>query len=288
MSAKFILGIVGGGFVGQAAKLFGSHLVKCKVYDIDINKCSKGVTSISDLSDCDLIFICVPTPMDKVTGECHTHIVEKCISNIREVIPNAEIVIRSTVPVGFSEKHKCHFIPEFLTEKNWEQDTYNCPEWFLGVDDNSKNVIQKIIKLFSNSGISYRTINSPPTPINFTVVSTKVAESIKYFRNCFLSTKVSFCNEFYRFCEANKVDYSLVSSSASRDTRIGTSHTTVPGHDGHFGFGGTCFPKDMASLKHQMSELNVDSSIISACIHRNETLDRPEKDWTGDTGRAVI
>ena len=282
MSEKFILGIVGGGFVGQAAKLFGSLVVKCKVYDVDVNKCSEGVTSLSDLSDCDLIFICVPTPMDKVTGECHTHIVEKCISNIREVIPNAEIVIRSTVPVGFSQKHKCHFIPEFLTEKNWQNDTYSCPEWFLGVDDNSTNVIQKMTKLFS-IGMSYKNPN-----IALTVVSTKVAESIKYFRNCFLSTKVSFCNEFYHFCKANNIDYSLVSSSASRDTRIGTSHTSVPGHDGHFGFGGTCFPKDMASLKNQMESLNVDNSVISSCIHRNNTIDRPEKDWSGDTGRAVI
>jgi len=282
MSEKFILGIVGGGFVGQAARLFGSLLVKCKVYDIDVNKCSEGVTSLSDLSDCDLIFICVPTPMDKVTGECHTHIVEKCISNIREVIPNAEIVIRSTVPVGFSQKHKCHFIPEFLTEKNWQNDTYSCPEWFLGVDDNSTNVIQKMTKLFSIG----MPLKNPDVVL--TIVNTKVAESIKYFRNCFLSTKVSFCNEFYRFCEANNVDYSIVSSCASRDSRIGTSHTSVPGHDGHFGFGGTCFPKDMASLKNQMESLNVDNSVISSCIHRNNTIDRPEKDWSGDTGRAVI
>jgi UDP-glucose 6-dehydrogenase len=61
------------------------------------------------------------------------------ISNLGE---NIDIVIRSTVPVGFSEKYKCHFMPEFLTEKNWKEDTMNCKEWFIGVDDNSNNVIK--------------------------------------------------------------------------------------------------------------------------------------------------
>ena len=63
------------------------------------------------------------------------------------------------------------------------------------------------------------------------------------------------------------------------DARVGSSHTAVPGHDGKKGFGGTCFPKDMASLQYQMKEKNVASHVINAAIFRNEQIDRPEKDW---------
>ena len=66
---------------------------------------------------------------------------------------------------------------------------------------------------------------------------------IKYFRNSFLAVKVSYCNEFYRLCEKMKISYKNVISTAASDSRINESHTNVPGHDGRFGFGGTCFSK---------------------------------------------
>jgi UDPglucose 6-dehydrogenase len=120
------------------------------------------------------------------------------------------------------------------------------------------------------------------------IVNTSTAESIKYFRNCFLSTKVSFCNEFESFCKAKGVDYDIVSGYATNDPRIGSSHSSVPGHDGKRGFGGTCFPKDMASLEFQMKESGVESKIISGANDRNNNIDRKEKDWNLDKGRAVI
>ena len=123
--------------------------------------------------------------MNQETGECYTGLIEKCLTQVRDALgENVDIVIRSTVPIGFSKKHNCHFMPEFLTEKNWKQDTLDCKEWFVGVDDNSNNVIQKFYNLFNSS--------FPNTKL--TIVNTSTAESIKYFRNCFLSVKVSFCN----------------------------------------------------------------------------------------------
>jgi nucleotide sugar dehydrogenase len=283
MSKQFNLGIIGGGFVGQAAKLFERNMgiVKtvCKVYDIDSSKCYPEGTTLKDLQDSDLIFICLPTPMIKETGECYTGLIEKCLTQVRETLgENVDIVIRSTVPVGFSQKHRCHFMPEFLTEKNWMGDTFSCKEWFIGVDDNSNNVIQKFYKLFNCS--------LPDTKL--TIVSTSIAESIKYFRNCFLSVKVSFCNEFESFCRAKDVDYNAVREYATNDSRIGSSHSMVPGHDGRRGYGGTCFPKDMASLEHQMKEVNIESTIIKAANDRNNRIDRSEQDWSQDKGRAVV
>jgi UDPglucose 6-dehydrogenase len=74
---------------------------------------------------------------------------------------------------------------------------------------------------------------------------------------------------------------------ATQDNRIGSGHTKVPGHDGHKGYGGTCFPKDTNALVNFMKSIDVDSYILDATIERNETVDRPEKDWELDKGRAV-
>jgi UDPglucose 6-dehydrogenase len=173
-------------------------------------------------------------------------------------------------------------MPEFLTEKNWRKDTFDCSEWFIGVDNNSQNAIQKIQTMFSLSSLVFGTDRK------LTIVSTRVAESIKYFRNCFLATKVAFCNEFYQLCQAQNIDYSMVAMLATNDQRIGSSHSIVPGPDGCFGFGGTCFPEDMASLDYQMKQLHVENPVIQAAISRNNTIDRTQKDWQQDQGRAVI
>jgi len=281
MSTLFNLGIIGGGFVGQASALFGFYpkYVNCKIYDIDPKKCKPEGTTLANLKDCDLIFICVPTPMNKETGECYTSLVENCINQVRETLGNSvDIVIRSTVPVGFSERMQVHFMPEFLTEANWRNDVLNCKEWFIGVDNNRNNVIEKFERLFKVSFADTKRV----------YLSTKVCESIKYFRNCFLATKVSFCNEFYQFCKASDVEYETVRKYATNDERIGNSHSSVPGPDGKFGYGGTCFIKDISSLKYQMKEKGAQSLILNAVEERNERIDRPEKDWMLDIGRAVI
>ena len=115
----------------------------------------------------------------------------------------------------------------------------------------------------------------------------KEAEMIKMFKNCILATKVSFCNEIYKFCEKNNINYEIVRNLATNDSRINNSHTNVPGHDGKFGYGGTCFPKDISSLRHEMKIANIESPILDAVIHRNINIDRVEQDWINDKGRAV-
>ena len=111
---------------------------------------------------------------------------------------------------------------------------------------------------------------------------------IKMFKNCYLSTKVSFCNEIYQFCEQKQVNYEVVRALATADERILPSHTMVPGHDGQRGFGGTCFPKDTSSLRYEMQQANMTPYILNAIIERNELVDRPQKDWLLDKGRAAV
>jgi len=103
--------------------------------------------------------------------------------------------------------------------------------------------------------------------------------------------KVGFCNEIYRysmaFCGDNSI-YDEMCDLIKEDKRIGGSHMKVPGPDGKFGFGGTCFPKDIHSLFYEMQHYDIDAPITSAVIKRNEQIDRPEKDWETSIGRAVI
>jgi UDPglucose 6-dehydrogenase len=114
------------------------------------------------------------------------------------------------------------------------------------------------------------------------------AESVKLFKNTFLAVKVGFCNEFYRFCESHNVDYNTVIKGVITDSRITQSHTKVPGNNGLFGFGGTCFPKDISSLQNQMANQNIQSPIVNAVIERNNKIDRVEQEWKSDQGRAFI
>jgi len=278
------IGIIGNGYVGKATKLLVSDKNDLFIYDINPKLCSPENLTLDNLKDCDIIFLCLPTPMNP-DGSCHLDIVKDTVDKLKNIV-NSEccIILRSTVPPNTSNKLNINFMPEFLTEKNSKNDFINSKEWIFGLNNsNNINSKTKIINLindaYHNKLIKRNTI---------VWKSNSEAEMIKYFRNSFLAVKVSYCNEFYRLCEKMEISYENVISTAASDTRINQSHTNVPGHDGKFGFGGTCFPKDSNSLLSIFKENNVDSPILSSTIYRNENIDRTEKDWTKNVGRAVI
>ena len=278
------IGIVGNGFVGCATNLFGADSVKILIYDKDPDRCRPFGTTLADLFDCDFVFICVPTPM-REDGSCHASIVESCIYSLNmEGIQDKNIVVRSTVPVGFCDSIGVNFMPEFLTESNWEEDFQNNNAWIFGAHDiydvGTKSKFVELISLAKAAG------NIKFDDIYF--CSSKEAELTKLARNAFLATKVSFFNEIYEFCEKEEVNFSTVAELTGMDKRIGQSHTQVPGPDGQRGFGGTCFPKDVSSLNHQMDRVGMDSYIIEAAKSRNIQVDRRKQDWKLDKGRAVI
>jgi len=109
---------------------------------------------------------------------------------------------------------------------------------------------------------------------------------IKYVTNTFLATKVSFANEMYQICQALNIDYDKVIEYARYDDRLGNSHWAVPGPDGDKGFGGHCFPKDIAALQYLSNQLGIDTSMLSATIRKNEMI-RTDLDWLKQSGRAV-
>jgi UDPglucose 6-dehydrogenase len=109
---------------------------------------------------------------------------------------------------------------------------------------------------------------------------------IKYVTNTFLATKISFANEIYGICEKLDIDYNKVIEYAKFDDRLGYSHWSVPGPDGDMGYGGHCFPKDIAALVFIGNQLGVDTRILQATISKNDMI-RKNRDWENQIGRAV-
>jgi len=280
------IGIIGNGFVGKATNQLKCKDIEIMAYDINPEFCYPKGLRLVDLNECEIVFISVPTPMSK-DGSCHLGIIKSVLNDLEKIEYKGFIVLRSTVPVGTSDDLKCYFMPEFLTEKNYVYDFIHNKDWIFGLlstdkekDDIFEKKIGELFELaFQNERIKYNNIH---------FLTNKEAEMVKMFRNCFLATKVSFCNEVYEFCEKIGVNYENIRKVAANDHRILHSHTTVPGHDGKKGFGGTCFPKDTSSLKYEMNKSGMKPYILEAIIERNEKIDRPEKDWSNDKGRAVI
>jgi len=272
------IGIIGGGFVGGATSLLQSEKVQTIIYDINPERCIPLGSTFNDILNTEAVFICVWTPItttEEEYGKCNTKLVESIIKQLKDADYKGYIIVRSTVPVGFCKSQNVCFMPEFLTEKNWKNDFLNCEKWVFGWN---MSFNEEEIKSFSEC-MTNLIFSSSVNNKNISFVDSSSAEFIKYFRNCFLATKVSFCNEMYQFAKALDLDYETILELTTQDKRIGKSHTSVPGHDGKRGFSGTCFPKDIFSLEYQMKQVNVRSDITSAAIKRNNEVDRPEKDW---------
>jgi UDPglucose 6-dehydrogenase len=281
------IGIIGNGFVGKATKILKSQKINVLTYDIVPELCEPiGLTLEELCKECEIIFISVPTPSNK-DGSCHLNILKSVISDMIKFIDlNRKIVvIRSTIPPGTSDNLNCYFMPEFLTEKKFERDFIENKDWIFGLKNTSQDVIFKekinylINASFQQGKIKYNNIN---------YLKNSEAEMVKLFRNNFLALKVSFCNEIAEFCNLKNINYENVRKQAVKDLRIGNSHTSVPGHDGHYGYGGTCFPKDSKSLLYEMGKIDMKSYIIKSMDERNDNVDRKESDWKENKGRSVV
>ena len=104
--------------------------------------------------------------------------------------------------------------------------------------------------------------------------------------NLFFATKVSFLNEMKLLADKVGVNWSHAVEGFILDGRIGHSHLQVPGPDGKFGFGGSCFPKDIQALISFGDEIGVDMNVLKGAWETNLAV-RPEKDWEKLKGRAV-
>jgi UDPglucose 6-dehydrogenase len=279
-----MIGIVGQGFVGNAVYQKFKNYYDVLTHDKDDTKSTSTLGNMVHL--CDIIFLCLPTPM-KSDGSCDVSILENVLQEIDLIADNYEfgvtkrtIVIKSTISPGTTKKWnnkyeslRLVFNPEFLTERNAEKDYENQNRIILGGPRPATTELKQIFsKVFPKAHI----IKTDSTH----------AEMVKYLTNNFLSVKVSFANEMYQLCDKLNIDYDKVVEYATYDDRLGKSHWNVPGHDGDFGFGGHCFPKDLAAILHLTEELKTVNNVLCATQETNNNV-RKDRDWEKMKGRAV-
>lgn len=271
------IGIIGQGFVGNAVYQKFKSFFNVYTYDIVPELCNSSYKKL--ITNCNIIFVCVPTPMNK-NGSCNIDLLTEILSRLDNET-DATIVIKSTIVPGttanFNEKFKnisIIFNPEFLTERNAVEDFENQDRIILGGPRPITTSLKQIYStVFPNSYV----IKTGSTH----------AEMIKYFTNCFLANKVSFANEMHELCSALDLDYDKVVEYAILDKRLGNSHWAVPGPDGDYGFGGHCFPKDLSAIIDITEHLGTTNDVLKATMKTNSKV-RKNKDWEGMKGRAVI
>ena len=273
-----IIGIIGQGFVGNAVYQKFKNYFNVLTFDLDNSKCNSTEDELFEKSE--IIFVCLPTPMNN-DGSCNIDIVEGVIKKIDEKTKNKIVIIKSTVPPNttntLNSKYNnvtVAFNPEFLTERNAVEDYENQGRIILGGPRPATTILKQVFsKVFPKAEI----IKTDSTH----------AEMVKYLTNTFLSVKVSFANEIYQLCNKLNIDYDKVVEYATHDERLGNSHWSVPGHDGDFGFGGHCFPKDLSALISLTNELGTLNNVLNATKQTNDIV-RNDRDWEKMKGRAVI
>mgnify|MGYP003138546704 CR=1 FL=1 len=272
------IGIIGNGFVGSAILHgFILHVDDILVYDVDPKRSTHSFEDLCENSD--VIFVCVPTPMFE-SGECDLSIVNNVVSRYQYFLKSRVnhskeqvLVIKSTVVPGTVEKLakkypnvRFVFNPEFLTERKARLDFINTARIVLGSDsDSAFEIVENLYKL-----------RFPYTKIIKTDFGT--AQLIKYMANCFFATKVSFMNEMRQVCDRIGGDWESAVEGFITDGRIGNSHIDVPGHDGDFGFGGKCFPKDLNAMIKRAEDLGINPCVMKGAWEKNSEV-RTDLDW---------
>lgn len=260
---KLKLGIVGHGFVGKATDWGFNKRVSKFIVDPLHN------TSTSDLKDFapDIVFICVPTPMND-DGSQDSSIIDEVIKDLITYCPNTIKVVKSTVlPSLLDELQKLDsklvYNPEFLREKHANLDFVNSDMIIFGGDRNISTQV-------SNAYLRHSRCKTK----EHIFTDLKTASLIKYSINTFLASKVIFFNELHTLYEALDVkdSWESVINIISRDNRIGHSHMDVPGHDGKKGFGGACFPKDSLALIKFANNLDIDLNSLISTVKINNKI----------------
>lgn len=266
---KLKLGIIGHGFVGKATDWgFNKRVEKYIVDPLYKN-------SVRDLKEFapDMVFICVPTPMDE-DGSQDSSIVENVISELKSYCPDTIKIVKSTVlPSVLDNLQRIEpnliYNPEFLREKYANQDFINSDMIIFGGDRNISSTV-------SNAYLRHsRCITK-----EHIFTDLKTASLIKYSINTYLATKVIFFNELHNIFEDQNVSdtWESVIEIISKDKRIGSSHMNVPGHDGKKGFGGACFPKDSLALVKYAAESEKELNLLKSAIKINNRIRKKYKD----------
>ena len=219
-------------------------------------------SNLAEACACDIVFCCVGTP-SAPDGSADLSYVRSAAETCAALNPNALFVLKSTVPPGTSKqirnltngKLRIAANPEFLREGQAVRDALNPSRIVIGADDPS--ALSVLSDLYSGT-------NAP-----IVAADTTTAELVKYASNSFLATKISFINDIANLCDVIGADVQAVAHGMGLDDRIGPKFLQ-PGP----GYGGSCFPKDVAALRHLGDTVGVPLRILNAASEINEQRQR--------------
>ena len=249
------IGIIGIGVVGSAVS-HGIGRLGFEVVEHDI----KLGTTILDIRDTEVVFICVPTP-SLPNGKCDTSIVEQVVAEINQIDYQGIVTIKSTVEPGTTKKlidrypnlNIC-FVPEFLRER-------------CALSDFVDNHDLCVVGTFSEQVFNTIKHVHGKYPDNFVMVDPTEAELVKYFNNIYNATLITFANNFYEVCQELSADYTKVKNAVVLRDHIPDSYLDC--NKNLRGFGGVCLPKDTRALNFLVKDKNLPCSLFETLLKEN-------------------
>jgi UDPglucose 6-dehydrogenase len=280
------ISIIGGGYVGISLGVLLSKKHHISILDINeavVDKINSHISPIQDqdvedyfldkntnisatslpkhaLIDAEIVIIATPTNFDNVTNEFDTTIVESSIIDAIQYTPNSLIVIKSTVPIGFTSSIQAQFpeaniifCPEFLQEGRALQDNLYPSRIIIGGKVDQGQGFAMILQDCSKM---------ETVPILY--MDSSSAEAVKLFSNAYLAMRVSFFNELDSFALGKNLDAKEIIEGVSLDKRIGNFYNNPS-----FGYGGYCLPKDTQQLLSNFE--NIPQQLIQSIIASNQS-----------------